>query len=243
MIGKNIFYILFSTEIQRKAKSYFQYDLVKETYPNFSKFVITSKIKYIFLVKSKIVNRKYKIVKLTMKIIGITGTIGAGKGTIVDYLVSNYGFKHYSVRNFLTQEALKQNLPLNRDTYVAIANALRELHSPSYIIDELYKEAAKNGFDAIIESIRTPGEINSLRTKENFTLWAVDADPEIRYKRIFDRKSETDTISYETFLANEQREISTGDPTKQNLAECIRQADVVLNNNENFEELYKQIPI
>jgi len=184
-----------------------------------------------------------KTVNLIMKIIGITGTIGAGKGTIVDYLVSNYGFKHYSVRNFLIQEAQKQNLPLNRDTYVAIANALREQYSPSYIIDEIYKEAAKTSFDAIIESIRTPGEISSLRTKENFTLWAIDADPKIRYERIFARQSETDTISYATFLASEQREMNTDDPAKQNLAECIRQADLILNNNGSFEELYKQIPI
>ena len=40
-----------------------------------------------------------------MKIIGITGTIGAGKGTIVDYLVKQKNFKHYSVRNFLIEAA------------------------------------------------------------------------------------------------------------------------------------------
>jgi dephospho-CoA kinase len=182
-----------------------------------------------------------KIKKTDMKIIGITGTIGAGKGTIVDYLVDNYGFKHYSVRNYLIQEAEKQNLPLNRDTYVMLANSLREVHSPSYIIDELYKEAAKNGVNAIIESIRTPGEIASLRTKDNFSLWAVDADPKIRYERIVARQSETDHISFDTFLANEQREMTAEDPTKQNLAECIRQADVLFENNGTLEELYQKI--
>jgi dephospho-CoA kinase len=176
-----------------------------------------------------------------MKIIGITGTIGAGKGTIVDYLVNNYGFKHYSVRGYLIKEAQKQNLPLNRDTYVQLANKLREENSSSYIIDELYKEAEKEGVDAIIESIRTPGEIASLRAKENFTLWAVDADPQIRYERIFARQSETDHISFETFLANEQREMNTNDPTKQNLAECIRQADLLFVNNGDLEKLFQQI--
>jgi len=178
-----------------------------------------------------------------MKIIGITGTIGAGKGTIVDYLVNNYGFKHYSVRNYLIKEAEKQNLPLNRDTYVKLANSLREIHSPSYIIDELYEKAAKNGGDAIIESIRTPGEIASLRTKNNFSLWAVDANPEIRYERIIARQSETDQISFDTFIANEQREMNGEDPTKQNLTECIRKADALFENNGNFEELYRQIEI
>ena len=178
-----------------------------------------------------------------MKIIGITGTIGSGKGTIVDYLVKNYGFQHYSVRHYLIREAQKQNLPLNRDTYVKLANSLREKHSPSFIIDELYKEALNNGGDAIIESIRTSGEIASLRTKDNFTLWAVDAEPKIRYERIVVRRSETDHISFDTFLANEQREMNAEDPTKQNLAECIRQADVVFENNDNFEKLFQQIEV
>jgi len=176
-----------------------------------------------------------------MTIIGITGTIGAGKGTIVDYLVNNYNFKHYSVRGYLIEKAKQENLPLNRDTYVQVANRLREKHSPSFIIDELYKEAEKNGIDAVIESIRTPGEIVSLRTKQNFTLWAVDADPKIRYDRIFARKSETDQISFETFLSNEQREMNTDDPTKQNLAECIRQADLLFLNNDDCEKLFLQI--
>lgn len=176
-----------------------------------------------------------------MKIIGITGTIGAGKGTIVDYLVNNYGFKHYSVRHYLIEEAKKQNFPLNRDTYVLLANKLRKNHSPSYIIDELYKEAEKNGNDAIIESIRTSGEIASLRQKDDFSLWAVDADPKIRYERIVARQSETDQISFDTFLSNEQREMNADDPNKQNLAACIRQADVVFVNNGNLEALFKQV--
>jgi len=178
-----------------------------------------------------------------MKIIGITGTIGAGKGSIVNYLVTHYGYKHYSVREYLIREAQKRDLPLNRDTYVELANHLRKIHSPSYIIDELYNEAAGAGVDAVIESIRTPGEIASLRAKGNFTLWAVDADPKKRYDRISARQSETDQISFDIFLANEQREMNTEDITKQNLTACIKQADVLFDNNGSIDTLFQQIEV
>ena len=39
-----------------------------------------------------------------MIVIGITGTIGAGKGTIVEYLVEKKGFLHFSVREFLLKK-------------------------------------------------------------------------------------------------------------------------------------------
>ena len=57
-----------------------------------------------------------------MLIIGITGTIGAGKGTVVDYLTSRYGFKHYSVRKYLTELLRYQGIEPNRDHFTALAN-------------------------------------------------------------------------------------------------------------------------
>lgn len=46
-----------------------------------------------------------------MLVIGITGTLGAGKGTIVDYLVDSKGFAHYSVRAYLIEEIKKREPP------------------------------------------------------------------------------------------------------------------------------------
>ncbi len=176
-----------------------------------------------------------------MLVIGITGTLGAGKGTIVDYLAINKGFSHYSVRAYLVEEIQKRGLPVNRDSMVVVANNLRRQHSPSFIIDELYKRALDSQNNCIIESIRTPGEIESLRQKGNFYLLAVDADPEIRYQRIVTRQSETDKIDYQTFLENETREMDTNDPNKQNLRKCIEKADFVFNNNGCIEKLYMQL--
>lgn len=174
-------------------------------------------------------------------IVGITGTLGAGKGTIVDYLVTKNGFRHLSVREYIKKQLQQHGLPINRDTMTNLANQLRALHGPSFIVDKLYEEALHNPSPAIIESIRTPGEIASLRARGSFVLLAVDADPMIRYKRITQRASETDSVDYRTFLANEEREMHSQNPNHQNLAECIRQADYRLINNGTTDELYQQL--
>jgi dephospho-CoA kinase len=176
-----------------------------------------------------------------MKIIGITGTLGAGKGTIVDYLIHNKGFVHYSVRAFLVKEIEKRVLPVNRDSMVVVANDLRKKHGPAYIAEQLYEEALVSGNDCIIESLRTPGEVELLKKRGNFFLFAVDADPKLRYERIVLRNSETDRISFETFMENERREMLSTDANHQNIRKCIEMADFVFTNNTTVPDLYTQV--
>ena len=176
-----------------------------------------------------------------MIIIGITGTLGAGKGTIVEYLVQHEAFTHFSVRDFLTEEVKRRGMELNRDSLTSVANELRANHSPAYIAEQLYEKAAKTGEDCVIESIRTPGEVDVLKQKGSFYLFAVDAKAETRYQRIKKRSSETDQISFETFLANEKREMQSEDPNKQNLKACIDRADFVFHNDGDIEELHQQV--
>jgi len=176
-----------------------------------------------------------------MLIIGITGTIGAGKGTIVEYLQKKLGFLHFSVRSFLTEEIHRRNMPLNRDSMVEVANELRAMHAPWHIVEQLYLQARQSGKNCIIESIRTPGEVEMLRKKENFYLFAVDAEPQIRYTRIQGRMNETDNITYATFLENEKREMASDDPNKQNILKCVEMADFRINNNNGLNELFEQL--
>ena len=151
------------------------------------------------------------------------------------------GFKHYSVRTFLEEEILKRGLESNRDNMVFVANDLRVQHGPSYIVEKLYSRAAEIGGDAIVESIRCVGEVEALRKKKDFVLFAADADIETRYSRIVERGSVSDRISFEEFVKQEQREMASSDPTKQNLKKCIEMADYIFKNDWTIVELHRKV--
>ena len=173
-------------------------------------------------------------------IVGITGTLGAGKGTVVEFLLTR-GFKHYSVRAYLTEEIEKRGLEVNRDNMVVVGNDLRVRFGAGYIVEELYKRAEVDGGDCVIESIRCLGEVEALKKKGDFVLFSVDADVETRYSRIVSRASSTDKISFQEFLEHEQGEMASSDVNKQNLRACIDVADHKFKNDWTVEDLYKRV--
>jgi dephospho-CoA kinase len=173
-----------------------------------------------------------------MTIIGITGTLGAGKGTVAEYLVEQKGFTHFSVRAFLEEEIVKRGLEVSRDSMVIVANDLRKNFGPAYIIEQLVAQAVEQGNDSVIESVRGTGEAEALK-KMGALLLSVDADQRVRYERILSRKSNTDEITFEKFVADEEREMNSDDPTKQSIASVMRMADIHITNNETKEELWE----
>lgn len=172
-------------------------------------------------------------------IIGITGTNGAGKGTVVDYLKGK-GFTHFSVRKFLFSEIEKRGLPLDRNSTRLVANELRQAHGPEYVVQSLYESMGQQHGPAIIESIRTVGEAEFLRSK-GALLWAVDADRALRYERTLKRWSETDKVSYEQFCEYEDREMHSREPWDMNVFKVMGMADQVFDNSSTLENLYQQI--
>ncbi len=67
------------------------------------------------------------------------------------------------------------------------------------------------------------------------------SDRKIRYDRIYLRGSETDHIDFDTFVANEEREMTATDPNKQNLGACIKEADFVFMNDGTIPQLHQQV--
>lgn len=169
-------------------------------------------------------------------IIGITGTIGAGKGTAVSYLVQEHGFVHYAVRDYLVEAITAAGLPINRDTMREVGNSIRAEQGPAYIVAQLYLRAKAAGKRGIVESIRGIGEAEYLRAA-GAPILAIDADRKLRFERVRERRSATDDIDFDTFVRHEELELASTDPSGQNLIGVIALADYRIENDGTPEEL------
>lgn len=173
-------------------------------------------------------------------IIGIAGSFGAGKGAVVEYLVTKKGFTHYSASKFITEEIVRRGMPVDRDSMIVVANDLRAKNGPSYIIESLYAEAQAAGGNAVIESLRAVAEVRKIKELGGRVI-GVDARPELRYERSVKRGTLKDNVSYEKWLEQERQETNPDDPTKQDIFGALKEADIVIENNGTFQDLDKEI--
>jgi dephospho-CoA kinase len=171
-------------------------------------------------------------------LIGITGTNGAGKGAVVEYLVAAKGFSQYSARTVILDEIHNRHLPEDKETMREVANDLRKEHGSSYIIERLY-ELAKGDSSAVIESVRTIGEAEFLK-KLGARIIAVDGDKKLRFERIAQR-DDGKAPDFETFSDIEDREMASADPWDMNVFGVMQLADARIENNGTLEELHAAV--
>ena len=176
-------------------------------------------------------------------ILGITGTIGAGKGTVVEYLKSK-GFVQYSSSALLGELVEKEGNPKIREFLSAKATHLQKEY-PGGVVEKNYREKFlhETPKNSIFESIHRMAEENFLRSVGGVVI-AVDADIETRYKRIFSRQEgEKDQVSFEQFKDNARVEDDGGGDEKRdnNIRAVISAADIVIENNGTLEELHEKI--
>lgn len=171
-------------------------------------------------------------------IIGVTGYLASGKDTVAEYLIKK-GYNHYSCSDELRAILKQRNLESNRENQVKLGNELREQYGPGYLAQIILDKAQS---PAVITSIRTPGEVETLKKNKDFFLIFVDAPIEMRYQRVIARKREGDEkLSFEQFQAQEQREKQNADKNKQQLTAVAQMADFIIKNDNSLQELYTNI--
>lgn len=172
----------------------------------------------------------------------LTGHILAGKGAVSEYLRSK-GFAKFVYSDILREELKKRSLEINRDNLVSVANELRAEHGPSVLSKKIVEKIKRDGIqDAVIEGSRNPAEIQELKDSLNCAVLSIEAQREIRFKRMLSRNRDDDPKTFEEFIKVDERDLGKDQPSTGNqVQKCIDMADYHIENNGSLEDLHRKI--
>jgi len=176
-----------------------------------------------------------------MKLIGVAGTNGSGKDTVGDMLAERHGFLFVSVSDLLRQEAKKRGLPIERQVLRTISAEWRREFGLGVLVDKAIEQYKLGDYDGLVAiPMRNVGEAQHLKELGGTLVW-VDADPGVRYDRIWGRqRTAEDDKTFEEFLAEEQTEMHhSGDSATLNVAGVKKLCDIFLENDGHDIEVFK----
>ncbi len=170
------------------------------------------------------------------RLIGLTGTNGSGKGEVASFFVKK-GYAYHSLSDIIREELRKQGQKITRDNLIRMGNLMREQFSADILARRVMKKVKSH---AVIDSIRSPKEIEYLKKQGGFILISVDAPPETRYERVRKRGREESASTLQEFMAKEAEEMTTQEKGQQLLA-CMKMADYTIQNDGTLQELHKKL--
>ncbi len=173
-----------------------------------------------------------------IKLIGLTGTNGAGKGEAAAFFKSK-GFESYSLSDIIREELKKRGTPVTRNNLIRIGNELRRRFGAAVLARRVMERIKDK---AVIDSIRNIREVECFRQYKGFILLAIDAPAEIRFQRVRKRGRDESAGTFQKFLAKETEEMSR-DEARQQLQECMAMADFLVINDETLKDFRKKLEI
>lgn len=173
-------------------------------------------------------------------IIGITGTLGAGKGTVVEYLKLK-GFAHYSSSDVLRRILTERGQEHTRFNMSNLANELMNTYEGGVLhFSNQYAHHAGH-VDYILEALHRVSEGEYIK-KIGGIILGIDADVKTRYERATARKEGLkDEVTFEQFLEDSLREDDGKTGTGPNIKAVIKMADYTIMNDGGLEELQAKV--
>jgi len=165
-------------------------------------------------------------------IIGLTGPARSGKDTVAQYLVSDYGFKHFDFyRDVFLDELKKKKMQPTKDNASKLGDELRAKGGRGVMAQLLFPKIDVE--DAVVTGFRSPEEIEFFRSKTTkFFLIMLEAPADTRYGR----RNESDPQSKDDFLGRDERDLQN-----KGMEAVFLMADFVIQNDVGVEELNSHI--
>lgn len=173
-------------------------------------------------------------------IIGVSGLYAAGKGEVVAFLQGR-SFTAWSLSDVIRKELARKGLEESRERMIETGTALREAEGPGALARRLMSFLEPH-HNYVIDSIRHPAEVEALREMAaDFRLLWIDAEEDVRFRRMRERKRLGDPESIEELRRLEGSELASSDPAGQQLLAVRELADHTIRNDGGLDELQGEV--
>lgn len=172
------------------------------------------------------------------RLIGLTGTNGAGKGEAAAYFGTK-GYAYFSLSDVIREELERRGQPPSRDNLIRTGNELRKEFGADVLARRTIEKIGR-GAKAVIDSVRNLSEVAYLRRQAGFVLLAVDAPVEVRFARAAARGRDESAADLEAFRKKEDQE-RRGGASGQQLEACLAAADRLVVNDGTLEEFRRKL--
>jgi dephospho-CoA kinase len=165
-----------------------------------------------------------------MKVIGITGMPGSGKG-IVAGVARNLGFQVIRMGDVIREEAQIRDANVG-ETAIELRKECGKFIVAERCVDKI-ESLSSNKLDLfIIEGIRSPFEVEYFRKHfSDFKVLSINSSPETRFRRLQKRNRADDFTVKSEFLRRDERELKFG------IGEVIATADYTIVNEGSTKRL------
>ncbi|MFL2975205.1 MAG: AAA family ATPase [Candidatus Thalassarchaeaceae archaeon] len=171
-------------------------------------------------------------------LVGLTGRNASGKSTLVSWF-SERGLRSVSCSDSIRTWLSDQGIETTREALIEGGRELRR-NGGAGVLAEMLLEIL-DGEDAVVDSIRTPAEVEALRGRGDFFLIDVRADEEARWQRMTQRGRSGDPVEKEAFLSQEAAEATSKDEAGQALDATAAMADITVLNDGTLEDLEEKL--
>jgi dephospho-CoA kinase len=174
--------------------------------------------------------KKVSNVSADKLVIGLAGMPGSGKSVVVDSARS-LDYDVVAMGDVIRQETLNRGLDLTPQNVGQVMLQLRE-EGGNYVIAQkcISKIQKQSSHKVIVDGLRSLYEVDIFKEHfSKFTLLAVHASPDTRFKRLSSRRRSDDPTEWEVFHKRDIRELGVG------LGNVIAMSEQVIVNDNSLE--------
>ena len=169
-------------------------------------------------------------------VIGLAGMPGSGKSLAVD-TARQLGYSIVTMGDVIREETKKRGLDLTPENVGKVMLELRQEDGNFVIARRCIPKIQEIAtYKVLVDGLRSLFEAEIFKdTFKKFSLIAIHAAPETRFRRLANRRRSDDTLRREIFCERDKRELSVG------IGNVIAMAEELIINENSAEQVKSKI--